>query len=69
MIVTHGVMVEYNGLLCLWIYGQCLYGGYGLWIISFTTLTNLLRRPVDLSTHWTVTAMSLQVTTAVGVCH
>ena len=21
MIVTHGVMVEYNGLLCLWIYG------------------------------------------------
>ena len=36
---------------------------------SYVVCTNLLRRLVDLSTHWTVTAMSLHVTTFVGVCH
>ena len=36
---------------------------------SYVVCTILLGRPVDLSTHWTVTAISLHVSTFVRVCH
>ena len=53
-----------------WCYGH-FYNRLTQFIVycSYVVCTILLRRPVDLSTHWTVTAISLHVTTFVGVCH
>ena len=65
-----GVYLAIYTCLFRWCYGH-FYNRLTQFIVycSYVVCTILLRRPVDLSTHWTVTAISLHVTTFVGVCH
>ena len=66
----NGVYLAIYTCLFRWCYGH-FYNRLTQFIVycSYVVCTILLRRPVDLSTHWTVTAISLHVTTFVGVCH
>ena len=66
----NGVYLAIYTCLFRWCYGH-FYNQLTQFIVycSYVVCTNILRRPVDLSTRWTVTAMSLHVTTFVGVCH
>ena len=66
----NGVYLAKYTCLFRWRYGH-FYNRLTQFIVycSYVVCTILLRRPVDLSTHWTVTAISLHVTTFVGVCH
>ena len=66
----NGVYLAVYTCLFRWCYGH-FYNRLTQFIVycSYVVCTILLRRPVDLSTHWTVTAISLHVTTFVGVCH
>ena len=66
----NGVYLAIYTCLFRWCYGH-FYNRLTQFIVycSYVVCTILLRRPVDLSTHWTVTAISLHGTTFVGVCH
>ena len=66
----NGAYLAIYTCLFRWCYGH-FYNRLTQFIVycSYVVCTILLRRPVDLSTHWTVTAISLHVTTFVGVCH